>query len=88
VINVKYGSVREGRCSLLVTGSYGESVSKYIPRGWDTFAKYVRLEVGDGYHVQFWQDSWNGDRPLKLCYPVLYTLAHFQMLGWLIICLW
>jgi hypothetical protein len=37
----------------------------------------VRLEVGDGYHVRFWHDSWCGDRPLKLCYPILYTLTRF-----------
>jgi hypothetical protein len=77
VINVEYGSVRGGWCSLPVAGSYGVSVWKYIRRGWDTFAKYVRLEVGDGYHVRFWHDSWCGDRPLKLCYPVLYALARF-----------
>jgi hypothetical protein len=54
------------------------SVWKYIQRGWDTFAKYVRLEVGDGYQDPFWHDLWCGDRPLKLGYPVLYTLARFQ----------
>jgi hypothetical protein len=51
VINVKYGSVRGGWCSLPAAGSYGVSVWKYIRRGWDTFAKYVRLEVGDGRWV-------------------------------------
>jgi hypothetical protein len=73
----KYGSVREGWCSLPAVGSYGVSVWKYIRRGWDTFAKYMRLEVGDGHHVRFCYDSWCGDRPLKLCYPALYTLARF-----------
>jgi hypothetical protein len=59
-------------------GSYGVSVWKYIRRGWYTFAKFVRLEVGNGYHVRFWHDLWYGDRPLKLCYPVLFSLARFQ----------
>jgi hypothetical protein len=77
VIDVKYGSVRGGWCSLPTAGSYGVSVWNYIRRGWDTFAKYVRLEVGDGYHVRFWHDLWCGGRPLKLCYPFLYTLARF-----------
>jgi hypothetical protein len=54
---------------------------KYIRRGCDTFAKFVQLEVGDGYHVRFWHDLWCGDRPLKLCYPVLFSLAHFQDTG-------
>jgi hypothetical protein len=77
VIDVKYGSVKGGWCSLPAAGSYGVSVWKYIRRGWDTFAKYVRLEVGDGYNVRFLHDLWCGDRPLKLCYSVLYTLARF-----------
>jgi len=38
----------------------------------------VRLEVVNGYHVRFWHDLWCGDRPLKLYYPVLFSLAHFQ----------
>jgi hypothetical protein len=41
VIEVKYGSVRGGWCSLLAVGSYGGSVWKYIQRGWDTFSKFV-----------------------------------------------
>jgi len=45
VIDLKYGSVRGGWCSLPAAGSYGVSVWKYIRRGWDTFSKYVRLEV-------------------------------------------
>jgi len=77
VIDVKYGSARGGWCFLPAAGSYSVSVWKYIRRGWDTFAKYMRLEVGAGHHVRFWHDSWCGDWPLKLCYPVLYTLARF-----------
>jgi hypothetical protein len=53
VIDVKYGSVKGGWCSLHAAGSYGVSVWKYIRRGCDTFAKDMRLEVGDGHHVHF-----------------------------------
>jgi hypothetical protein len=76
VIDVKYGSVRGGWCSLPVVGSYGVSVWKFIRRGWDTVAKYLRFKEGDGSHIRFWHDLWCGDRPLKLCYPALYTIAH------------
>jgi hypothetical protein len=80
VIKVKYGSVRGGWYSLPVVGSYGVCVCvwKYIRREWDTCSKFVRLKVGDGYHVRFWHDMWCGDRPLKLCYPVLFSFARFQ----------
>jgi hypothetical protein len=76
VIEVKYASVRGGWCSLPVTGPYGVSVWKFIRRGWDNVAKYLRFEVGDGSHIRFWHDLWCGDRPLKLCYPALYTIAR------------
>jgi len=75
---------------LPVTGPYGGSVWKFIRRGWDNVAKYLRFEVGDGSHICFWHDLWCGDKPLKLCYPALYciVLRVLLMLGWWIICLW
>jgi hypothetical protein len=78
VIEVKYGSVRGGWSSLPVTGSYGVSVWKFIRRGWDTVAKYLHFEVGEGSHICFWHDLWCGNRPLKLCYPDLYFIACFS----------
>jgi len=54
------------------------SVWKYIQRGWDNFYKFLRLEVGDGYNVRLWHDLWCGDRLLKLCYPVLFSIARFK----------
>jgi hypothetical protein len=77
VIEVKYGSVRGGWSSLSVTGSYGVSVWKFIRRGWDNVAKYLRFEVGEGSHIRFWHDLWCGNRHLKLCYPALYFIARF-----------
>jgi hypothetical protein len=50
---VKYGSVKGGWCSLPVTGPYGVSVWKFIRRGWDNVAKFLRFEVGDGSHIRF-----------------------------------
>jgi len=75
VIEVKCGSVRGGWCSLPVTRPYGVSVWKFIRRGWDNVAKYLCFVVGDGSHISFWHDLWCGDRPLKLCYLALYTIA-------------
>jgi len=76
LIEVKYGSVRGGWCSLPVMGPYDVSVWKFIRRGWDNVAKYLRFEVGDGSHIRFWHDLWCGDKPLKLCYLALYCIAR------------
>jgi hypothetical protein len=76
VIEVRYGSVRGDWCSLPVTGPYGVRVWKFIRRGWDNVAKFLRFEVGDVSHIRFWHDLWCGDRPLKLCYPALYAIAR------------
>jgi len=45
--------VRGGWSSLPVTGSYGVSVWKFIRRGWDNVAKYLRFEVGEGSYIRF-----------------------------------
>jgi hypothetical protein len=78
VIEVKYGSVRGDWSSLPVTESYGVSVWKFIPRGWDNVAKYLRFEVGEESHIHFWHDLWCGNKHLKLYYPALYSIAHFS----------
>jgi hypothetical protein len=76
-IEVKYGSVRGGWCSLLVTGPLGVSVWKFIRKGWDNVAKFLHFEVGDGSHIRFCHDLWCGDRPLKLGFPALFSIALF-----------
>jgi hypothetical protein len=58
VIEVKYGSVRGGWCSLPVTGPYGVSVWKFIRKGWDSVAKFLRFEVVDGSHIARSPDAW------------------------------
>jgi hypothetical protein len=32
--------------------------------------------VGDGSHISFWHDWWCGERSLKHCYPVLYSIVR------------
>jgi hypothetical protein len=70
--------VRGDWSSLPVTESYGVSVWKFIPRGWDNVAKYLRFEVGEESHIHFWHDLWCGNKHLKLYYPALYSIAHFS----------
>jgi hypothetical protein len=44
-------------------------------RGGINVAKFLRFEVGDGSHIHFWHDLCCGDRPLKLSYPALFSIA-------------
>jgi hypothetical protein len=76
VIDVKFESLWGGWCSKKVLGTFGVGVWKHIRRGWDKFCNFVRFEVGVGSHVSFWHDWWSGDRSLKQCFPVLFSIAR------------
>jgi len=76
VIDAKFGSLKGGWCSIEVSGSYGVGVWKYIRKGWEKFCNYVRFVVGDGSYISFWHDRWCGERSLKHCFPVLYSLVR------------
>jgi len=40
------------------------------------FSKFVRFEVGDDVSkFSFWHDVWCEDRPLKISYPDLFSIA-------------
>lgn len=32
--------------------------------------------MGDESHIRFWHDLWCGDKPLKLSFPALYSIAR------------
>jgi hypothetical protein len=76
VVETKYDSTRGGWCSKEVMGTFGVGVWKHIRRGWDKFSTFVRFEVGVGSKVSFWHDIWCGDRPLKISYPDLFSIAQ------------
>jgi hypothetical protein len=88
VIDVKYRSVRGGWCSLPPARSYGVSVWKYVRRGWDTFAKHVRLEVEMGIMFVFGMICGVEIGRLSYVIQLCTLLLVFQTLAWLIICLW
>lgn len=51
---------------------------KHIKRGWDSFSKYTRFEVGDRYKIKFWHDIRFGDIALKEVYPEIHGIAQIQ----------
>jgi hypothetical protein len=41
----------------------------------DVFFKYCKVVVGNGCKTSFWKNSWIGDCPLAVKFPVLFDLA-------------
>jgi hypothetical protein len=76
VIDVKFESLNGGWCSKEVLGTFGVAVWKHIRREWDKFCNFVRFEVGVESRVCFWHDWWCGDRSLKQCFPVLFSIVR------------
>jgi hypothetical protein len=35
----------------------------------------VRVEIGNGSRVLFWQEVWCGEQPLMNAFPALFTIA-------------
>lgn len=40
------------------------------------FFQRVKFIVGDGTSTRFWEDTWLGDTPLALQYPMLYNITQ------------
>lgn len=76
VISEKYGSEEGGWCTLEARGSYGVSLWKHISKGWIFFRENIKLLVGCGSKILFWHDHWCGERPLRLEFPLLFSLAQ------------
>lgn len=39
------------------------------------FKSGLSFEVGNENRIRFWENNWSGERPLKLVYPDVFTLA-------------
>jgi hypothetical protein len=75
-VEVKYGSMWGGWCTVPHTGVSGASLWKNIRLGWENFSSHTRLVLGDGSWIRFWHDRWCGDTKLKEDFPVLYSIAR------------
>ena len=88
---VRLGGIREGdrnasvwwKTICRVREGVGEGVGRW-------FDVNVRMKVGDGRNTLFWYDTWVGDTPLQLKFPILFKLAvekeskvgDMRRLGW------
>jgi hypothetical protein len=78
IIVGKYGCDWGGWTSRDVTSSYGVRIWKCIRRGWDSFSRFTRFDIGNGTKVRFWLDRWCGDFPLKEAFPELFGIASIR----------
>ena len=62
---------------MLVFGSYGVSLWKYINKGGESFREHIRFVVGSSQRISLWHDRWCGDRPLCCSFPIVYSLSQF-----------
>lgn len=78
VTDEKYGNTWGGWCSNEVYGSYVVGLWKYIRQMWGQFSQHINFEAGDVSKIKFWHDVWCKDRPLKVAFTELFSLARMN----------
>jgi hypothetical protein len=78
VLVAKYGSIWGGWHTRAILGSHDVGLWKYICMGWQSFKSHIRFDPGEGSRIRFWEDVWCGDRPLKVAFLGLFTIAMFK----------
>lgn len=73
----KYGNGDHKWFSKAISSPYGTGVWGGILKGWESFVRHIRFEVGDGTSIRFWKDTWCGERERELCrsFLILFSLA-------------
>ena len=74
-MEAKYGLERGGLHSRVRAGSHGMGFWKFISKEWHRFSSHIRLILGDGSRISFWEEVWCGSLPLMEVFPGLYNLA-------------
>lgn len=74
MIDAKYGSPSLSARPMVVKQSYGVSLWKGIMATFDIFWNHIKIEVGMGENVSFWDDIWLGNEKLSTKFPNLFSL--------------
>jgi hypothetical protein len=77
-VDAKFGSLWGGWCSREVAGAFVVGLRKFIRKGWETFSRLLRFEVGDGSMTRFWHDLWCRGTVLKEVFPDLFGIARVK----------
>ena len=75
VITLKYQSEEGGWFTKEPRGSFGVGLWKDIRNAARNLKQEFYFVIGDGSRVKFWEDSWCGERPLRVMFPSLYALV-------------
>jgi hypothetical protein len=75
VVDLKFGSLWGGWCTLEPGGAFGVGLWNNIRKRWETLKGFTRHEVGDGTRISFWHDLWYGDMVLEVAFPILFGIA-------------
>jgi hypothetical protein len=76
IVDANYGSSWAGWCSLDPHRSHRVGIWKNIRKGWSLFCSHIRLILGNGSKIRFWDEVWCEEMPLKKAFPVLYDIAR------------
>ncbi|KAM7480816.1 hypothetical protein LguiB_005399 [Lonicera macranthoides] len=76
IIKSKYGIHVNGWDTNLVTRSTHRNPWKAISSGIEKFKAFIRLKVGMGNSIRFWEDIWVGDSSLASLFPRLYSISR------------
>jgi hypothetical protein len=55
---------------------FDSSFWKGILRAKDDFFGRGHFKISNGLETRFWEDTWLGDAPLNICYPLLYNIVQ------------
>ena len=55
--------------------AYGMGMWKDINKEATVFKQFCTFAAGDGRWVYFWEDTWNGMKPLSETFPNIYPMA-------------
>ncbi|KAM7474964.1 hypothetical protein LguiB_022207 [Lonicera macranthoides] len=78
VIQSKYGAHSNGWDAGFGIRGTSRAPWKSISRVWIDFMQNIKLVVGVGNNIRFWEDIWVGSRPLKDLFPRIFRLSCNQ----------
>ena len=74
VVRSKYGANGLGWYPSKLSGAYGQSLWRFMLKGWGRFYHHFSFEAGVGSSILFWHDRWCKDGHLLDLFPFLYVL--------------